>query len=795
MEYINVKEGNVMFPNRDIPEEEKNLPQYSLDYCKAIYNRYLNDRCAIRYSDVDDFSTLEAYGNGDQSVSKYQAFLSGDDSIPSIGSGIVSNENVDLRGRKGYDNIDWGVVSPIPRIKTIIKGYLDQFGQDVFVDTVDPLSNDTKESLKWRAFATAKNYEFINEYSIKAGLPIEELDFMPANTAELNMFEAMGGFKLNMARAMEKLIRHTENVSKMDSVLKDKLADNALDFGYMVAKLELNDVTNQYEYRWVNPKRHIQQYIPDGRYERSEYAGEVSEWTVSELKQYLPDRDEQFFKDLAISYSGRAGNPKRDDDDNFSKRLKNGSYQYDTFLVEVADVEWIDYECRRHLVYDTNRGRKFVKELSHSDNIHTNQRANDVRTKMRKLRQAKWVVGTDIVFDYGVANMQDRPTANTVMHNYKLVVLDGKSMVESLRPIADDLALCWYKYQNGRAMSVQPGYAIDVGMMQNIGDGGDAFGFLKLIEKWRNSGILLHQQSMSGKYEGGSTTPIAPISSVMMEIINEAMASWEFALRRIEDVTGLNMVMLGATTDPGAAVGTTQMSSQSSVHILKPLIDSIGEIKASLSGTLIRRLQLAFKARKDIVDAYEPVIGSADIQSLIIAEKDAVQYGMTFEPRASSEAKNDIIQGALAAMQTRREGGAGLTLSQYSYIVSQVHANGNLKELSALIDFLVSKSEAQVQAAKDRNMQLQGQINQQNAMSATQGQIALEQTKKEGEASIQGMKNQAMLANTLMSSHPELFRKEAEALANNPSTSQRMNDQPQGGTSIPQEQESAQMQA
>lgn len=792
MDYINVKEGNVLFPNRDIPEEEKNLPQYSLDYSKAIYNRYLNDRCAIRYSDVNKFSILEAYGDGDQSTDGYKNYLSRE-GVASIGTGIVSNDNFGVSKRNGDDRVDWGVVSPIPRIKTIIKGYLDQFGQDVFVDTVDPLSNSTKESLKWRAFATAKNYEFINEYSIKAGLPVEELDFMPANTAELNMFESMGGFKLNMARAMEKLIRHTENISKMESSLKDKLADDAMNLGYMVAKLELNDVTNQYEYQYVSPKEHIQQYIPNGNYERSEYAGRVTKWTVSELKQYLPDKDEKFFKDLAEAYGGRLNNAKNTDDDNFSARLKNGSYQYDSFLVEVADVEWIDYECRRHLVYDTSRGRKFVKELSLDDSVNTNKRANDVRTKMRKLRQAKWVVGTDIVFDYGVANMQDRPTMSTVMHNYKMVVLDGKSLVESLMPIADDLALCWYKYQDGRATAVQPGYSIDVGMMQNIEDGGDAFGFLKIIEKWRASGILLHQQSMSGRYEGGSTTPISPIPSMFMEVINEAMAAWEFALRRIEDITGLNMVMLGATTAPGAAVGTTQMSSQSSVHILKPLIDSVGEIKASLSGTLIRRLQLAFKARKDIVDAYKPVIGETDIQSLIIAEQDAVQYGMTFEPRASEEAKNDVIQGALAAMQTRREGGAGLSLSQYSYVVSQVHANGNLKELSALIDFLVSKSEAQVQEAKDRNMQLQGQINQQNAQAATQGQLAIEQVKQQGENSVQGMKNQGMIANTLMSSHPELFRREAEALANSSATSPQTNDLASGDTQVPPEQESAQM--
>ncbi len=58
--------------------------------------------------------------------------------------------------REGWENIAKRVLSPLPRVRTIIKGYLDQVGQDVFIDAIDPISNDMKDNLKWRMFTLAQ---------------------------------------------------------------------------------------------------------------------------------------------------------------------------------------------------------------------------------------------------------------------------------------------------------------------------------------------------------------------------------------------------------------------------------------------------------------------------------------------------------------------------------------------------------------------------------------------------------------------------------------------------------------
>jgi hypothetical protein len=211
---------------------------------------------------------------------------------------------------------------------------------------------------------------------------------------------------------------------------------------------------------------------------------------------------------------------------------------------------------------------------------------------------------------------------------------------------------------------------------------------------------------------------------MLRESLEEFIMTWEAAIQRIEQVTGLNLVMLGAAAPPGSQVTTTQMSAASAAHVLKPIIKVIGRMKNSLAETTMRRLQLAFKTRKDMADAYADVVGEADVEILRQAEKDAVQYGLTFEDRPSEEAKSIIMAGATASLQARRDGKPGIDLSQFIYITQQLESGGNLKELAALLDYMMAKSEQAIKEEKEKLVQMQNQglaqIKQQEGQNAAE---------------------------------------------------------------------------
>jgi len=219
MNYLDVYQGNWNFPTRDQSEDKKDEALYNLKYCQAMYNRYLNDKGGILYSARSSLDLIRLYGKGAQPSDIYKSFYQ--ERISNDDDSLTFTQQRNEKTREGFENIAMRVISPIPRIKTIIKGYLDLVGQDVFVDAVDPLSNDMMENMKWCMYTLAQSHEFISEYHLKAGLPMEELEFLPANMTELNLYEAMGGFKLNYARAMEKLIRFTEKISDVEDFLKD----------------------------------------------------------------------------------------------------------------------------------------------------------------------------------------------------------------------------------------------------------------------------------------------------------------------------------------------------------------------------------------------------------------------------------------------------------------------------------------------------------------------------------------------------------------------------------------------
>jgi len=416
------------------------------------------------------------------------------------------------------------------------------------------------------------------------------------------------------------------------------------------------------------------------------------------------------------------------------------------------DCEWIDYEVSRHLIYDSVHGRKSVHKLSKDSEItpltekqkKRGAKQQDLKTKMRKLRGAKWIIGTDDVFDYGEVNMYDRPSKTSVQHSFKLFTLHDEPLTEQLIPIADDMAFAWYRYQDDRANAQRQGWAVDVGMMENIDMGGKDFQFKDVLKAWRDSRYLFHQQSLSGKYEGGTTSPIQPIPSMLIEAINEFILSWESAIKRIEDVTGISLVMLGTPNDPNTSATATQMSAQSTLNVLKPTIKTVGRLKKELAQVAMRRLQLALKARPDIMENYASVVGEMDLEILKMAEKDAVQYGMEFQARPSEEAKRNLIQGAQLSLQQRREGKAGLSDSQYMYITQAVESGSNLKELAALIDYLTTKAQREIDEKQKENIELQNrglaQIEQQKAQNdqqkdqrQAQRELAVEDKKTERE--------------------------------------------------------------
>jgi hypothetical protein len=102
--------------------------------------------------------------------------------------------------------------------------------------------------------------------------------------------------------------------------------------------------------------------------------------------------------------------------------------------------------------------------------------------------------------------------------------------------------------------------------------------------------------------------------------------------------------------------------------------------------------------------------------------------------------KQSIMGAAQAALEARRQGMPGISIAEFMYIAQQLDVGGNIKELSALLDYLQVKSEQRIKAEKESAIQLQNQGLAQIEQQKAQAEQAKDQRQTQREMSVEKMK-------------------------------------------------------
>jgi len=598
---------------------------------------------------------------------------------------------------------------------------------------------------------------------VQAGVQPEQKSFVPSSMEELEAYEAMGGFKLNYAKSMEKLIKYTMELSGYEDELDERLLDDLLDIGIGVTRTYLDPEDNMFKDEWVDPKYFVIQYSEHNDFNDSEYAGHVKPITVSQLRVQLPHLTEGDIEGIAQAYSTKNSNMDGGDFSKYNVVDDDGGRGYDGFMVDVFHSEWVDIKTTRKLSYTGRYGGKTMIPLKEDDEVKPLQekqikrgvKQKEINSNLRKLRMCSWVIGTDIVFDWGCANMQDRPKRNKVLHNYHVRCLSDAPIIAQLKPVFDNIQIGWIRWQDARARAMKAGIAINYDKLKNIEDVRGKYSVAQVLEMYMNDNILFYREGLKGRYEGGKSLPIEQIPSNILEGITEFTTLWDHAFVQMEGLTGINALMLGAAPDPDATLGAQKLSVSSSSNAIKPLGLALNNLKRKSAESVMRRLQLAFKARKDIADSYIGVIGEADVEVLKLAEKSGVKYGLFPHMRPSEQEKINIIAAADQSLMNRREGRPGIDLQTNLYIKNQIAAGANLKELSFLIGYYEKKIIEADQKRKMETIQAQAQENQK--LEQTKGQQAAQKMQAETQSQmlIEEKKGQFDIYGKLVSKTPE----------------------------------------
>src|SRR6056297_693427 len=211
--YVDKKyqDSSYVFPDYKIDPEKKKEKQYAFKNTVAIYSTHLRGKSGVPFNQLDNWAKQRLYGIGDQDRGQYVTKLMGEDEsntttldlVPSTGEVFNTKEE----RRKGWENINKQIVSVASKIKDVYHGMFDEQDYNVSVDAIDENSGAAVEDAKLKLYANVLWAKELNKMRVNAELPDPAFSFAPKDLTELELYESAGGFKMNYAKAMEKLLK------------------------------------------------------------------------------------------------------------------------------------------------------------------------------------------------------------------------------------------------------------------------------------------------------------------------------------------------------------------------------------------------------------------------------------------------------------------------------------------------------------------------------------------------------------------------------------------------------------
>lgn len=760
-------------PETDIDPKKKDNA-YALTWARYLYSLFCNNQTAWAASDISRFERNRQYSLGKQSTDQYKSWLINESNADTTSTVSVTSFDDTAYSRvgkrQGWTNVNFDdPQSPAPAILNALHGALDKQDWDCYVNTIDETSKDLIEQEKYRRMVEAAFSDWQIEFKKKAGIPVDEEMIYPRSQEEFDMFEMEEGFKLAVAGTMQELTRHSFEISRWDNVVRTKVIDDLICLGYAAVKDYFDSRAKKWKTKYLDPSYLIMQYSNEFDYHDADFAGYVSFWTISSLREKLPDVDEKSLLSLAEGVTGKYGNPINWDSQRYSE-IDPTSKVYKNiggWKVPVLECAWMDFDIEKRLYYRNKAGRNLVINLGYNGKVNplseeTKAMGATQQVKqigMRVPRECYWVIDTDIIFDYGTIKMADRENIAEPRLPYHVEQLLQPPIMEVLIPILDEIEQLYLRYQNSMAMMIENGIQINTALLQNVNYGGAIMPIHEVVKMGLQTGRWLYsymsQGGLPGMYGGGTAVPITPIQGGLATRVQETTEALTLAFKKIELFLGFNLATIGVTPEPNVPVGSTKEAMQSTINTLKPILDRALEIKQSAGESMMRRIQIGIRNDEGIRTAYSDVVGKAAIEALRQMEGNAVQYGMTLKPKPDDKMKALFYKWMDEAVANTKAGNVELHTSDKIYFSTRLEAGGDIVELTKQLRYRIKKnqeeyqkqSEASIAQQTQGNLEAQAQKHQQEMEKiSTEGQIRLQEEMVRGQIKDQESTKQ-MLAN------------------------------------------------
>lgn len=700
------------------PQEKVKNPTYYRAKGEWLYSMWLNGNAYIPYSTSSEFARLRRYAQGNQPNIKYMDILNPKD--PTTGE------------RKGLMNISWDIVPIYSTFRDRAKGALNKFDYSTSVNCVDFNSHDEREMNKFGDLWESENKEWIDTMREAAGIqppPQEQkMPIMPRSIQELDMMANMGGYQLPLEAAFEKLLRKTCTLSEWEEI-KVRLEEDMIDIGYIAVQDYTDPVTQKPMIRYVDPQYLVVSSNRDNAYTEVADVGEVRFFTVGQLKDYGFD-DEQI-KQMANAYAGMYGNPA------FNNIWRNGAWVWDQlslFRVAVFDFDFESFDTYTY-EYRVSGGQEKAFKMPYGAKPEKPKKNRYEKNQYSRRHRAKWVIGTNVVFDYGYQYNQIFDSNNRPKASYSIYRVADRSMTSRCVSVIDEMMLAIYKFRNAWAMADPNGYTIEWGSLNNMTIGGKKLLPMDLIKIKKDTGVLLWKATNEAGRVTSSAPPILPMNGGLGSILTEFIQTFNTHIATLQRITAIGAGLDGNVPTGDMLKGTLQIAEQSLTDTFRPCLAAYKRVKSRVLDNVSLRWQL-YLATCDVNEMDEGAAGQ--LVKLSYDDITGRRIQVTCDMLIDDSQKQILLNAASQSLAAAKTGAVGISYLDYVFILQAIE-RGQLKYASMWLAYREEQSKMEQQQLQAQNMQLNGEnmkaqeaMKQQTEAMVGQVKIQVSQTETEG---------------------------------------------------------------
>jgi len=710
---------NSFFPSQVVSDKEKMSEDYGRQIGRAITNEWFDSNSGTtRYrSNQNTFHALRLYARGEQPIQKYKDELS-------------------INGDLSYLNLDW---KPVPILSKFV---------DIVVNGIADREFELK-AYSQDPYGVSKRTKYLE--SIIRDKQTEQLNQFAQENFGINLFENPPA---KLPDSEEELDLHMQLTYKQGIEIAEEIAIKTILDGnrydltkkrlyYDLATLGIAAIKNSFTESegvvvdYVDPAYLVYSYTEDPYFQDIYYVGEVKFVPLNELKKQFPNLAQEDLERIQQQGSQNYGV--------WDSNTTNYNNNRDQNVVQILYFNFKTYMNEVYKVKETSTGAS--KVLLRDDQFDPpvemlEEQFGKLSRSLEVLYEGVMVLGTDIVLKWELAKNMMRPKSDEtkVKMNYSITaprMYKGRieSLVSRCTGFADMVQLTHLKMQQVLQRMIPDGVYLDADGINEVDLGnGTNYNPQEALNMFFQTGSIIGR---SFTQDGDMNPGKVPIQEVPTgsggSKLQTLIATYNYYLQMIRDVTGLNEARDGSTPDARALVGVQKLAAANSNTATRHILDAGLFLTQETAECLSLRISdiLEYHPAKE---AFIQKIGGFNVATLDeLNDLYIHDFGIVLELMPDEEEKailENNIQMALSA---------GLIDLSDAIDIRNVR---NLKLANQLLKVRQKKRQERLQAEQQANIQAQSESNIQMQQAAAQSEIQKDQAMFQTKAQLEQLKGQ-----------------------------------------------------